>query len=69
MNRAAYVLIGLWVLLPTVFYVMLRLDKRKRERPTSKRDHVLLCVWQPPVHAGTVHAQPGPVLSRLREMV
>lgn len=37
MNRAVYLLIGLWVLLPTVFYVMLRIEERKQERPTSKR--------------------------------
>lgn len=65
MNRAAYVLIGLWVLLPTVFYVMLRLDKRK---PKTKRVTFSCACGNPrympePYMHSQDHCQP------LREMV
>ena len=32
MTNAVYALIGLWVLLPTVFFILLRWDKRQRAK-------------------------------------
>ena len=68
-SRAVYVLIGLWVLLPTVFYVIMQIEERRDMKKSKAKRIKFSCACgnprympEPYMH-GQDHCQP------LREMV